>query len=165
MSHPTTTIPTPSAASTAASTTVTINPDASTAEPSPLTRTFLTDWFQRLDDSGFDSRIFADGLADDVVWTATGHSPISGTCRGKAEYREKIYRPLDEKLARWPRPKVLRILVDGEWGLVEFEGVGGLGHNGADYSMRYCWLMHVVDGTVREVTGYYDQGKVAELFA
>jgi ketosteroid isomerase-like protein len=137
----------------------------STPESAPDCRAFVTDWFARLTESGFDSRIFAGGLADDLVWTATGHSPVSGTCHGKAEYLEKIYRPLDERLERWPRPEVLRILVDGDWCLVEFSGVGGLGRNGTDYSMRYCWVMRVADGQVREVTGYYDQAKVAELFA
>ena len=136
-----------------------------TNDDTAVTRDFLVDWFARLTDSGFDGAVFTGSLAEDVVWTATGHSPISGTCHGLAEYLEKIYRPLDERLTRWPRPQVLRILVDGQWGLVEFSGVGGLGRNGTDYSMRYCWLLRVVDGKVREVVGYYDQGKVAELFA
>ncbi|MBM9467485.1 nuclear transport factor 2 family protein [Nakamurella leprariae] len=137
----------------------------SSTEPESDTRAFLTGWFRRLTESGFDGAVFAAGLADDIVWTATGHSPISGTCHGRAEYLERIYRPLAERLERWPRPEVLRIMVDGDWGLVEFSGVGGLGRNGTDYSMRYCWLMRVADGAVREVIGYYDQGKVAELFA
>jgi ketosteroid isomerase-like protein len=136
-----------------------------TASETEMNRAVLSRWFDRLTESGFDSRTFADGLADDIIWTATGHSPISGTYRGKADYLQNVYRPLDQRLKRWPRPQVLRLLVDGQFGIVEFAGVGGLGHNGTDYSMRYCWLMRFTDGKVQEVTGYYDQGKVAELFA
>ena len=56
-------------------------------------------------------------------------------------------------------------MADGDWGFVEFEGVGGRGTNGTDYTIRYCWVMRVEDDLVREVVGYYDQSKVAELFA
>jgi hypothetical protein len=31
--------------------------------------------------------------------------------------------------------------------------------------LQFCWVIRVVDGLVREVVGYYDQTKVAELFA
>jgi uncharacterized protein len=129
------------------------------------TRAFLEDWFRRLTDTGFDGQVFLDALADDVVWTATGHSPVSGTFRGQQEYADGVYRRLDERLETWPRPRVLRILADGDWGFVEFEGVGGRGKNGTDYSFRYCWVLRVGDEQVREVIGYYDQQKVAALFS
>jgi ketosteroid isomerase-like protein len=60
---------------------------------------------------------------------------------------------------------VERIIAQGEWGVVEFSSTGGLGKNGTDYSMRYCWVMHVRDNRVDEVIGYYDQVKVVELFS
>jgi uncharacterized protein len=129
------------------------------------TRTFLTDWFDRLAATGFDASVFLDALADDLVWTATGESPVSGTFHGKQAYADGIWRRLDERLARWPRAQVLRILADGEWATVEFDGVDGLGHNGTDYSMRYCWLLRVQDDRIHEVIGYYDQTKVTELFS
>ena len=75
-----------------------------------------------------------------------------------------MWRPLDDHLVRWPRANVTRILADGEWAVVEFHGVGGLGRNGTDYTLQYCWVVRVVDDLVREVVGYYDQVKVNELF-
>lgn len=129
------------------------------------TRRFLTDWFARLEASGFAGEVFLGALADDLVWTATGHSPVSGTFRGKQAYADNVWRPLDDRLDRWPRAEVRRILADGEWAVVEFRGVGGVGRNGADYTLDYCWVIRVVDDRVREVVGYYDQAKVAELFA
>ena len=90
------------------------------------TRRFLSEWFARLEATGFDGGIFLDALSDDLLWT---------------------------------------ILADGEWAVVQFRGVGGVGRNGADYTLEYCWVIRVVDDRVREVVGYYDQVKVAELFA
>lgn len=127
--------------------------------------TVLREWFGRLTDTGFSSEVFLAGLAPDVVWTATGTSPISGVFRGLPAYVDGVYRPLDARLLRWPDPVVERITAEGDRGVVEFRGVGGVGHNGCDYSMRYCWSMRVEGGLVREVVGYYDQSKVHELFA
>ena len=129
------------------------------------TRAFLTDWFDRLAASGFSGEVFLGALSDDLVWTATGESPVSGTFRGKQAYADGIWRKLDDRLERWPRARVLRMIVDGEWATVEFDGVDGLGRNGTDYSMRYCWLLRVVGSQVVEVIGYYDQVKVNALFA
>jgi len=129
------------------------------------TRDFLTTWFQELSDSGFDGNVFLAALSDDLRWTATGHSPVSGTFDGKQAYIDNVYRRLDDRLEKWPRAEVRRIMADGEWGFVEFDGIGGLGKNGTDYTLQYCWVIRVVDRLIVEVIGYYDQSKVNELFA
>jgi ketosteroid isomerase-like protein len=127
--------------------------------------TFLRGWFGRLEETGWTAEVFLAALAEDLIWTATGTSPISGTYCGRDAYVEGIYRRLDERLATWPRPQVERIVADGEWGMVEFSSSGGLGKNGTDYNMRYCWIIHVVDDRVTEVVGYFDTQKVTALFA
>lgn len=128
-------------------------------------KTFLGKWFYRLAESGWDGEVFLDALADDLVWEVTGTSPISGIYRSKQEYTEKVYKPLDERLASWPKPVVEQIIGDGEWAAVRFRSEGGRGKNGVDYNMIYCWLMRVSGGKVREVTGFYDQIRVGELFS
>jgi uncharacterized protein len=129
------------------------------------TGAFLRDWFQRLKESGWTAEVFLDALSEDLVWTATGTSPISGTYRGREAYVEGIYRRLDEKLESWPRPAVERVVAEGEWGVVEFSSTGGRGKNGIDYNMRYCWIMRVEHDLVTEVIGYYDTSTVDALFA
>jgi hypothetical protein len=126
---------------------------------------FLKNWFDRLAESGWTAEVFLGALSEDLVWTATGTSPISGTYRGLTAYVDGIYKPLDERLESWPRPSVERIVADGEWGVVEFSSTGGRGTNGTDYNMRYCWVIHVQQGLVTEVTGYYDTRTVCALFA
>jgi uncharacterized protein len=128
------------------------------------TRRFLTDWFDQLEATGFDGGVFLGALSDDLVWTATGNSPVSGTFRGKQAYIDGVWRPLDDHLETWPKAEVQRILADGEWAVVEFHGVGGVGKNGTDYTLQYCWVVRVVEDRIVEVVGYYDQVKVGELF-
>ena len=129
------------------------------------TGTFLRNWFDQLADSGWTADMFLAALSEDLVWTATGTSPISGTYRGLPAYTEGIFRRLDAKLESWPRPKVERIVAEGDWGVVEFSSTGGRGKNGTDYNMRYCWVIHVEGELVTEVIGYYDTSTVNALFS
>ena len=129
------------------------------------TGVFLRDWFDRLALAGWTAEVFLDALFEDLVWTATGSSPISGTYRGRDAYIDGVYRPLDERLESWPRPAVERIVAEGDWGVVEFSSTGGRGKNGIDYNMRYCWIIHVENELVTEVIGYYDTSTVSALFA
>jgi ketosteroid isomerase-like protein len=129
------------------------------------TGVFLRDWFDRLALAGWTAEVFLDALSEDLVWTATGSSPISGTYRGRDAYIDGVYRPLDERLESWPRPAVERIVAEGDWGVVEFSSTGGRGKNGIDYNMRYCWIIHVENELVTEVIGYYDTSTVSALFA
>ncbi len=129
------------------------------------TGTFLRSWFDRLAESGWTAEIFLGALSNDLVWTATGSSPISGTYRGLRAYTDGIYRRLDERLESWPRPTVEKIIADGDWGVVEFSSTGGRGKNGIDYNMRYCWIIPVEAERVTEVIGYFDTSTVNALFA
>ena len=129
------------------------------------TGVFLRDWFDRLALAGWTAEVFLDALSEDLVWTATGSSLISGTYRGRDAYIDGVYRPLDERLESWPRPAVERIVAEGDWGVVEFSSTGGRGKNGIDYNMRYCWIIHVENELVTEVIGYYDTSTVSALFA
>ncbi|MFC6712667.1 nuclear transport factor 2 family protein [Branchiibius cervicis] len=126
---------------------------------------FLQRWFAELSRTGFDAAVFLDVLSDDMVWTATGESPVSGVFRGKQAYIGGVYHPLDDHLVSWPRADVVRIIGDGEWAAVQFRGSGGQGRNGTDYSLDYCWLIHVTGEQISEVIGFYDQTKVHELFS
>lgn len=128
------------------------------------TRTFVTALFDSWQNDGDTGPLLA-ALADDLRWTVTGTSPISGVTTSKQEYVERVYRQLDERLAQWPVPRVQRIVADGDWAVVLWHGADGLGKRGEDYVMDYTWWMRVQDGRVTEVVGFYDDVKVDELFA
>ena len=128
------------------------------------TRTTLERVFAAVPTSGFGAPFLA-ALDDDLVFTATGVSPLSGRYEGKKAYVDGVLARLHERLATPLRPTVEQLLVDGEWACVRFRTEGVRGRNGADFSMQYCWLLRVVAGRVTEIVGFYDTRKMADLFA
>lgn len=68
-----------------------------------------------------------------------------------------------------PVPIVERIIVDGDWVTIIWRSEGVKGKNGADYDMRYAWIMRVQEEAgmlkIVKVTGFYDGQKVANVFA
>lgn len=129
---------------------------------SEKTRAFLQNIFESVD---FDFTTFGDYLSDDLVWTATGDSPLSGRYEGKESYLRQVLGPLHEKLASPIKPILLRILVDGLWAAVHFRSENVRAKNGADFSMDYCWMMKVQGDKIVEVVGWYDQKKMWDIFS
>ena len=124
---------------------------------------FVRDLFGQIAVEGF-AKKFKDALDDDLVWVATGSSPLSGEYKGKQVYLEKIIGQLHTRLQSWPKAIVENILVDGDVACVQFHGEGGIGKNGANFDMQYCWVMKVRNQKIVHVTGYYDSVKMAALF-
>jgi len=50
---------------------------------------FIQDLFASIAQEGWSTK-FNDALADDLVWVATGSSPVAGTYKGNQVYLEKI---------------------------------------------------------------------------
>ena len=126
-------------------------------------KALIQDLFRSIAQEGWSTK-FNDALADDLVWVATGSSPVAGTYEGKQVYLEKIMKRLGDRLLSWPKPVVENIVVDGDTACVQFHGEGGVGKNGANFDMRYCWVIRLRDGLIAHVTGYYDSVKMTALF-
>ncbi|KAK3048880.1 hypothetical protein LTR09_009775 [Extremus antarcticus] len=126
------------------------------------TRAFI----QHLFSDSFGST-FLSHLSDNIIWTATGSSPLSGRYEGKQVYQTQVLDKIYERLEEPPTRILDRILVDGEWATVHFHSVGVRGKNGADFSMDYCWIIKVdlERREVVEVVGFYDSKKMWDLFA
>jgi uncharacterized protein len=77
--------------------------------------------FQRWEEEG-DPSAFMSALAPDVVWTAKGSTPISGTYHSKDEYMEKCYKPLLGIFRGATKCRVRQILSDGNTVVVEWHG-------------------------------------------
>ena len=109
---------------------------------------------------------FFDALAPDLIWTARGSTPISGTFHGKQTYLEKVYHPLLSIFAGPTSCRVCRILGDGDTAAVEWHGETPTVSAGL-YSQDYCWLIRVrEDGkAISEVTGYFDTALVDALLS
>ena len=110
-----------------------------------------------------DSSGFFDAVADDVVWTAIGSTPISGVSHSKKEYLDKTYLPLQKVFAGPTSCKVKRILAEDDLVAVEWHGETPLA-NGGVYANEYCWIVRVEGDKLAEVTGYFDTAAVNALF-
>lgn len=124
---------------------------------------FVCKLFRDIAAEGFASK-FEDALDDDLVWVATGSSPLSGEYKSKQVYLEKIIGQLHTRLQSWPKAIIENIVVEGDVACVQFHGEGGIGKNGANFDMQYCWVMKVRNQKIVHVTGYYDSVKMAALF-
>jgi len=128
------------------------------------TRAFVESLFTEVALDNF-GQSFANALSDDLVWTVTGSSPISGRYEGKQVYVDKVLTPLRKVLVALPVPIVEHIFADVDWAVVNWRSQGARGKNGANYDMQYCWLMRVEGDKIVEVVGFYDGQKVAAVFA
>ena len=127
------------------------------------TRLVIKSLFSTIADQGF-GQLFLDQLAENVIWTATGSSPMRGRYESKQAYREQVLDKLHDKLEYSPRPTIDRIIADDQWAAVYFHTEGARALNGLDFSMEYCWLMRVENDKVVEVVGFYDSKKMCDLF-
>ena len=124
---------------------------------------FIRNLFRDIAADGF-AKKFEDALDDELVWVATGSSLLSGEYKGKQVYLEKIIGRLHARLQSWPKAVVENILVDGDVACVQFHGEGGVGKNGANFDIQYCWVMKIRNQKIVHVTGYYDSVKMSNLF-
>ncbi|EXJ89963.1 hypothetical protein A1O3_03030 [Capronia epimyces CBS 606.96] len=152
------------------------------------TRAFVESLFTAVALDNFGAS-FAVALADDLVWTVTGSSPIAGRYEGKQVYVDRVLTPLRDVLVAMPVPIVEHIIVDGDWAVVNWRSEGVRGKNGANYDMQYAWLMRTelvetvntdngtdtdtgtgaeddadLERKIVEVIGFYDGQKVAAVF-
>jgi ketosteroid isomerase-like protein len=124
---------------------------------------FITELFERWEEG--DSGPFFEALAPDVIWTAKGTTPISGTYIGREEYFEKCYGQLQSIFSGPTRCQVKRIVGEGDTVVVEWEGETPT-VSGVLYTQDYCWVIRVSEdnNSIAEVTGYYDTERISALF-
>ncbi len=117
-------------------------------------------------EKGDNAAAFFGALAADVIWTARGTTPISGTVHGKDAYMEKVYQPLKSVFNGPTSCHVRQVFGEGNMVAVEWHGATP---NTTDvvYAQDYCWLIRVSeDGTkIAEVRGYFDTALVDALMA
>ncbi|MCD9004886.1 nuclear transport factor 2 family protein [Luteimonas sp. XNQY3] len=103
-----------------------------------------------------------DLLADDVVWTVAGDSPVSGTYRSKQAFLDDAVAPITAKLATPIVPQVTRIVADGAHVVVMWQGTA-TAHSGAAYRNHYAWHLELADGRIVRVTAFLDTWALAQL--
>jgi ketosteroid isomerase-like protein len=131
--------------------------------PEQTNRAFLENLFALLAEEGWSTSFLA-ALADDVTFNAMGRSPIAGRYQGKENYKSEVLDKLHHRLATRPQIELQRILTEGDMACLQFKSRGGRGVNGADFSIDYSWLLRIAEDGIKEIWGYYDTGKMIDLF-
>lgn len=103
-----------------------------------------------------------DLLADDVVWTVAGDSPVSGTYRSKQAFMDEAVAPITAHLATPIIPQVTRIVADGDHVVVMWQGSATTRTGGA-YRNHYAWHLQLADGRIVRATAFLDTCALARL--
>ena len=104
-----------------------------------------------------------DLLADDMTWTVTGTTPLSGTYHGRLSIRDDFLRKVME-VADHDAPleiKVIELIGEGDKVVARTEGrvTGKYG----PYNNAYCHVFTVADGLIRANMEFLDTVLVEQV--
>jgi len=102
-------------------------------------------------------------LADDVVWTIAGSSPVAGTYTSRQAFLEGAIQPIFVRLSQLIRPTVQRIITERDTVVVLWDG-HAVAKDGKAYDNRYCWVMRIDGGKVKEAVAFFDSPALTDLF-
>ncbi|MET0328132.1 MAG: nuclear transport factor 2 family protein [Luteimonas sp.] len=103
-----------------------------------------------------------DLLADDVVWTVAGDSPVSGVYRSRQAFLDDAVAPITARLATPIVPTVERIVAEGDHVVVLWQG-SATTRTGATYRNHYAWHLQVHEGRIVRATAFLDTWALARL--
>jgi ketosteroid isomerase-like protein len=109
-----------------------------------------------------DSRPFFALVADDVRWTVTGSTGISGTFHSKDAFVTQAAGLLTKRFAGPLAAKLVDVSADGDKVFVQWEG-SAVSVTGLDYEQAYCWVLSMRDGRVVEALAYLDTELVSAV--
>lgn len=109
-----------------------------------------------------DIRPLLDAMADDVVWTVSGHNSWAGSFRGKDAVRRDLLGPLGAQFADTYTSTASRFVAEDDVVVVEAQGRVTT-KAGPRYDNKYCFVFRLGDGRIREITEYMDTQLVAEV--
>lgn len=133
--------------------------DGPASDPSTRNAALVRDAFdawRRGDGSVFDL------LADDVVWTVSGTSPVSGTYRSRTQFMDEAVAPITARLATPIVPEVQSIVAQGHDVVVVWRGLATT-RLGTPYENHYAWQLTFQRGRIVRVTAFLDTWALQRL--
>lgn len=101
-------------------------------------------------------------LADDVEWTVSGSSPVSGTYYSKAAFMQKAVQPITERLATPLQPTLISLTYDSTYIWLQFRASAHTA-TGSSYENQYLWKMQVQHQKIVSCTAFLDTYALEEL--
>lgn len=107
-------------------------------------------------------------LSEDVRWTITGRSAVSGTTVGKQDLLANILTPFGGHFStsqtKFAPTTIHSISAEGNLVIASFDG-RGVTNKGLIYENTYAWFLTFEGTTAKEVTAFFDSIAFNELWA
>ncbi len=108
------------------------------------------------------------GLLDDnVEWTITGNSLVSGTMHSRAELNAKVLGPFGARFSqsqdRFRPRRISGIYGDGATVIAHLDAAG-VANDGKPYANTYVWILTMRDDKAVRVTAFFDSIAFDELW-
>jgi ketosteroid isomerase-like protein len=101
------------------------------------------------------SQPFVESMADDFSWTITGTTKWSKRYDGKRAVTDELFGALRTKLVPPIVVEAHRFIADEDYVVVEARGRNTT-KDGVPYNNIYCYVFHLADGKLQEMTEYLD---------
>jgi len=111
-----------------------------------------------------DSAPFFDIIAEDVVWTVIGTTPVSGVYRSKRALVDRAFGPLLERLEGPLTTRLIDVAAEGAKVFLRFQSTGAA-RTGQQYNQVYCFAMVMREGRIVEIVAYLDTELLARIFS
>jgi uncharacterized protein len=98
---------------------------------------------------------FAAAMADDFAWRPMGSGAWAKPYVGKQVALDQLFRPLWAQFAERYTNTAANIFADGDHVIVEARG-GATTKTGKSYDQRYCFVIRMEGGKMRELREYLD---------
>jgi ketosteroid isomerase-like protein len=105
---------------------------------------------------------FFDLLAEDVLWTITGSTPLSKTYTSKKQFMNEVIIPLDKRLSKRIIPNLTGLYADGDIVTAIWNGKA-VATDGKPYNGTYCWNMQMKNGKIIKVIAFLDGIEFADI--
>lgn len=110
-----------------------------------------------------DLKQFLARLADDVTWTFVGTHRFGRTFRGKHDIVDNLCRVLAAHLDGVIALDIVNLIAEGDQVVAEMQG-RAVTPGGQRYDNRYCVVLTVRDGLIRDLREYLDTELVTAVF-
>jgi len=105
---------------------------------------------------------FFELLSDDVVWTVSGKSPVSGKYKDKADFIKHAVNPIHSKLKTPLQPELISLTSDTLYVWLHFKAKATTVDN-IIYENTYVWKMQLKDKKIINCIAFLDTYELTDL--
>lgn len=96
-----------------------------------------------------------DLLAEDAVWTITGHSVAARTYPSREAFMSEVIRPFNARMRSHLVPTMRRLYAESDT-VIAFFDASGPTRDGEIYSNTYAWFLEMKNGRIVRAHAFFD---------